>query len=354
MPVSETFPLESGPLDTIVLLVALSALPVLVVGTTSFVKMSVVLSALRNAIGAQGIPSGSVVTVLALVLTLHAMAPVGREVLACLEAPPGSLARCEPTRLNGPVSPRTGSPPAASVRGGMPAPSARQHSPGMRPAEKRSGAAGHLTTGSPSSAASASRQSAAVNPEASGSARSSRTARADRVSDARAPARPESPADGRAAAESRQFDIERYLPVVQHLRRGMPPVERFMRTHATREDREAFLLSPPDGETRGPTGCTERAGHVSPPTDAPCPLDGENLLTLIPAFMVSELRTASLFALSVYLPFVVIDLVVASLLIALGMNMVSPLTFSLPLKLLLFAATDAWLLVSRSLILCYR
>lgn len=74
---------------------------------------------------------------------------------------------------------------------------------------------------------------------------------------------------------------------------------------------------------------------------------------LIPAFMLSELKAAFHAGLLVLLPFFVIDLVVANILAGLGMYMLSPITISLPLKLLLFVSSDAWLMLTHGLVRSY-
>ena len=71
---------------------------------------------------------------------------------------------------------------------------------------------------------------------------------------------------------------------------------------------------------------------------------------LIPAFMLSELTTAFKIAFVIFLPFLLIDLVVASILMSLGMIMVPPITIALPLKIMLFVAIDGWALLTESLI----
>jgi flagellar biosynthesis protein FliP len=71
--------------------------------------------------------------------------------------------------------------------------------------------------------------------------------------------------------------------------------------------------------------------------------------TLIPAFMLSELRTAFQMGFLLFLPFIIIDMVVASVLMSLGMVMLPPAMVSLPLKLLLFVVADGWFLIVRSL-----
>ncbi len=78
--------------------------------------------------------------------------------------------------------------------------------------------------------------------------------------------------------------------------------------------------------------------------------DDVDLPALIPAFMLSELRTAFLMGFRVYLPFLVIDMVIAALLISMNMMMLPPVLISLPFKLLLFVLVDGWQLVVGSLL----
>jgi flagellar biosynthetic protein FliP len=73
-------------------------------------------------------------------------------------------------------------------------------------------------------------------------------------------------------------------------------------------------------------------------------------LTLIPAFMLSELKTAFLMGFKIYLPFLIIDIVISTVLISMGMMMLPPVLISLPFKLLLFVLVDGWHLISESLI----
>jgi flagellar biosynthetic protein FliP len=72
-------------------------------------------------------------------------------------------------------------------------------------------------------------------------------------------------------------------------------------------------------------------------------------LTLIPAFMLSELKTAFLMGFKIYLPFLIIDMVISSILISMGMMMLPPVLISLPFKLLLFVLVDGWRLITSSL-----
>jgi len=83
--------------------------------------------------------------------------------------------------------------------------------------------------------------------------------------------------------------------------------------------------------------------------------DRENvpMTVLIPAFAISEIKTGFLIGYVIYLPFLAIDFAVASILTSLGMVMVSPMMFSLPLKLIVFALADGWTLLSLSLVQSY-
>jgi flagellar biosynthesis protein FliP len=74
-----------------------------------------------------------------------------------------------------------------------------------------------------------------------------------------------------------------------------------------------------------------------------------DMISLVPAFMLSELKTGFLLGFKVYLPFLVIDIVISSLLISMGMMMLPPVLISLPFKLLLFVLVDGWTLVVGSL-----
>ena len=73
-------------------------------------------------------------------------------------------------------------------------------------------------------------------------------------------------------------------------------------------------------------------------------------LTLIPAFVISELKTAFQIGFMIFIPFLVIDMIVASILMAMGMMMLPPVMISLPFKILLFVLVDGWNLVVRSLL----
>jgi type III secretion system export apparatus protein len=78
-----------------------------------------------------------------------------------------------------------------------------------------------------------------------------------------------------------------------------------------------------------------------------------SIFALLPAYALSEIKSAFKIAFYLYLPFVVIDLVISSILLALGMMMMSPVVISIPVKLVLFVALDGWSILSQGLILQY-
>ena len=75
---------------------------------------------------------------------------------------------------------------------------------------------------------------------------------------------------------------------------------------------------------------------------------------LTPAFIISELRTAFSIGFLLFIPFLIIDMVVASILMSMGMFMLSPVMISLPFKLLLFVLVDGWYLVVESLVRSFQ
>lgn len=87
--------------------------------------------------------------------------------------------------------------------------------------------------------------------------------------------------------------------------------------------------------------------------ERPQSLDDISTLTLLPAFVISELKTAFMMGFAVYIPFLVVDLVIASVLLSMGMMMLPPSMISLPFKVLLFVMVDGWFLITRSLTLSF-
>ncbi len=83
------------------------------------------------------------------------------------------------------------------------------------------------------------------------------------------------------------------------------------------------------------------------------PGSSATLFALLPAYALSEIKSAFEIGFYIYLPFVVIDLVISSILLALGMMMMSPVTISVPVKLILFVSIDGWSLISKGLVMQY-
>jgi flagellar biosynthetic protein FliP len=115
---------------------------------------------------------------------------------------------------------------------------------------------------------------------------------------------------------------------------GTKPLREFMLAH-TRPQEIALML---------------RAGQLPNPADK----SKLELTTIIPAFVLSELRAAMIIGFVVYVPFVIIDLVVSSSLMSLGMMMLPPVSVSLPFKLLLFVLVDGWGLIITALVQSYH
>lgn len=219
----------SRPLVILLVMAALSLVPFVLLMTTCFVKVAVVLSILRGAIGTPQVPPTQVMTGLALILTLYVMSPTGE-------------------RMYDAVKPVLGM-----------------------------GAGADLASGQTVEAL----QAASV--------------------------------------------------------RAKEPLRAFLTKHADRRDRATFhslalrLRTP-----------QERVG-----------ITDDDLLVVVPAFVTSELRRAFEIGFLLFIPFLVVDLVISNLLLALGMHMLTPTTVSLPFKLLLFVLADGWHLVTRGLVESY-
>jgi flagellar biosynthetic protein FliP len=130
--------------------------------------------------------------------------------------------------------------------------------------------------------------------------------------------------DGLAPLIAGQIDEE------EAFTRTMAPVRTFMLAQVRDQDLELFLD-------------LGKSGPIATPDDTP-------LRALIPAFMISELRRAFEIGFLIFLPFLIIDMVVASILMSMGMMMVPPVMISLPFKLIFFVLVDGWYLISGSLV----
>ena len=219
------------PLILILIMAALSLVPFVLLMTTCFVKVAVVLSILRSAIGTPQVPPTQVVTGLALILTVYVMAPTGGRMYDELK-------------------------PVVGVAAG---------------------------TGAEL-------------------------------------------ASGETLAVLRQAGA-----------RAIEPLRDFLLKQTDRRDRATF-----HGLALKMRTPVERAA-----------ITDRDLLVIVPAFVTSELRRAFEIGFLVFIPFLVVDMVVSNLLLALGMHMLTPSTVSLPFKLLLFVLADGWHLVARGLVESY-
>ncbi len=120
------------------------------------------------------------------------------------------------------------------------------------------------------------------------------------------------------------------LAFEEALSAGLEPIREFMFTHTREKDLEMFV---------------DLRGEERPATRADV-----DTFTVIPAFVISELKTAFQLGFVIFVPFLVIDMIVASTLMAMGMLMLPPVMISLPFKILLFVLVDGWHLVVRSLL----
>jgi type III secretion protein R len=219
----------SRPVSVLLLLAGLSLLPFVLVMITSFVKISVVLSILRSAIGTPQVPPAIVLTGLAVILTAYVMAPTGQKVYQAVVAEGG----------------------------------------------------------------------------------------------------------GRKGGDLLSFESARDL--YRAADRAKEPIRDFMVEHVRDGDRAAFL---------------DLAQRMLPDEQRRSVKD-RDLLVVVPAFVVGQLTAAFQIGFLLFVPFLVIDMVVANVLLALGMHMLSPTTVSLPFKLLLFVLVDGWALLTQGLVLSY-
>lgn len=261
---------SSNPLILIFVFMGISILPILFLAVSSFVKISVVLNIFRNAIGAGQIPSGAIVGVLSIALTLHIMTPVVLGMSDILQRKTSLMQEVDFKK--------------AELKG-------------------------------------------TVN-------------------------------DG----------YLRLLSYIDFVKDVLQPLYVFLRKYAHLNEREFFAdyrryksvneLDPisPSKEIQDVddlTLCADLAGGGER-TGPNCSFKGETLASLISAFLISELKQAFLIGFAIYIPFLVLDLVVANILVGMGMSMLNPVTVALPFKLILFVMTDGWYLLSRGLVLSYN
>ena len=126
-------------------------------------------------------------------------------------------------------------------------------------------------------------------------------------------------------AEAMSSATVRY-PMMPTVQKALEPLRAFMVKHSRAEQRELFL---------------EKARKLWPPAMSRS-ATAQDFLVVVPAFMVSEMQAGFEMGFLIYVPFLVIDVLVSNVLMALGMQMMSPMTVSVPLKLFLFVIVDGW------------
>ncbi|HEX4486910.1 MAG TPA: flagellar type III secretion system pore protein FliP [Terriglobales bacterium] len=260
----------SNPIVMVIVLGALSLAPFVLVMLTSFVKISVVLSILRNALGTQQVPPNQIITGLAFVLSLFIMVPVARQMYDAA----GSVSNTKDIFSEASVK----SLYDASTKAKEPLRWFLSGHSQIKDRQLFMDLAARLEL------------SAAKRKQAN-------TAK---------PAAPATPAPVQAATTAPPTDAAPSVP---------PPPKP-----------EALNIAKPDKE---------------------------DFQVLMPAFVTSQLKEAFEVGFLLFVPFIVVDMVVANILLAMGMQMLSPTVISLPFKLLLFVLVDGWFLIIRGLVLSY-
>lgn len=127
------------------------------------------------------------------------------------------------------------------------------------------------------------------------------------------------------------------VEVMDSINNAVPPFKRFMLSHVDETYHASFF---------------ETAQQFQQKYDA-APVEKNDLFVVLPAFVASELADAFRIGLYIYLPFVIIDLAVSSVLMALGMMMVSPMSLTVPIKIVLFVAVEGWAKILQGLVNSY-
>ena len=249
---------NADPYALIVMMVGLALLPFVAMVATSYLKIVVVLSLIRNALGIQSIPPNMVLNALALILTFYIMAPImGESWDICSRE---MAANAAAARQSEPQAVQQGGPVAAASGLGL------------------------MASGSP---------------------------------------------EARARTE--------------------------IFVHAAEPFREFLLRETSEKQTAYFVRTAERLWATKDENGQlqPAVVDPQSFFVLLPAFCVSELTKAFQIGFLVYLPFIAIDIIVSNILLAMGMMMVSPVTISLPFKLLLFVMVNGWTLLIQGLVQSY-
>lgn len=148
---------------------------------------------------------------------------------------------------------------------------------------------------------------------------------------------------------------EAYVPLVETkqidaelaLQRAELPVKRFMLRHTLRDDLRLMLgvSAQGAGKPAFPSSAGGGPSGKKPESSTSQQLEQLSFFTILPAFVLSELKTAFQLGFLLFLPFLLVDLVVSAVLVSMGMIMLPPTLVSLPLKILIFVLVDGWSLV---------
>jgi type III secretion protein R len=279
----------ANPVVMVIVLGVLALAPFVIVMLTSFVKISVVLSILRNAMGTQQVPPNQIITGLAFVLTIFIMVPVAQQMYG--EA--------------GNVSNTRDIFSEASIKSLFDA-SKKAKEPLRQFLSQHSHVKDRELF-----------MDLAVRLQQNALAKRQPTQQV--VAQALAPASSPSIIPGANAATLPPTSVSQTAPLAQSTRVGP---------------------------------ATDLAAQSSPAEQVNRP-DKDDFQVLIPAFVTSQLKEAFEVGFLLFVPFIVVDMVIANILLAMGMQMLSPTVISLPFKLLLFVLVDGWFLIVRGLVLSY-
>jgi flagellar biosynthesis protein FliP len=282
----------ANPIVMVIVLGVLALAPFIIVMLTSFVKISVVLSIVRNALGTQQVPPNQIITGLSFVLTIFIMVPVGRQ----MYQDAGNISNTRD--IFSEASVKTLFDVSQKAK---------------EPLRRFLSAHSHVKD----------RElfmDLAVRLEASSQPRPKAQA-------PQKPAEPALPPSTTAGAPGSTGSTATVNAATTN-----PPA-------AT----AAQSVAPAPAATPAPA-------ESSPPLERP---DKNDFQVLIPAFVTSQLKEAFEVGFLIFVPFIVVDMVIANILLAMGMQMLSPTVISLPFKLLLFVLVDGWFLIVRGLVLSY-
>jgi flagellar biosynthesis protein FliP len=280
----------------VIILGALTLVPFVLVMLTSFVKMSVVLSILRNALGTQNVPPNQVITGLAFVLTLFVMTPVVEQMYHAA----GSVSNTKDMFSE------------ASVRSIVDAVGR-----GREPLRQF------------------------LIKHAHNEDRVLFVDLANRLEEASATHRPQG---------SKSASAQSSAPAPATTAVDGPVLAATTTQAGTQTSTNAASSAGAATQPNTPVGAAQ---NQAAPPDKGSAVSKDDFQAIIPAFVTSQLKEAFEIGFLIFIPFVIIDMVIANILLAMGMTMLSPSVISLPFKLLLFVLVDGWFLLVRGLVLSY-